>query len=54
MPSEELVAQTRAGKQVLTFREGLRAALCRKVQGDHVAVVGENPEGAGFPAERTA
>lgn len=49
VPSEELVAQTRAGKQVLTFREGLRAALCRKVQGDHVAVVGENRKVLVFP-----
>lgn len=40
--SEELVAQTRAGKQVLNLRDGARAMVCRRVQGDHVAVVGEN------------
>ena len=42
VPSEELVAQTRAGKQVLNLRDGARAMVCRRVQGDHVAVVGEN------------
>ncbi|WP_415184897.1 DNA topoisomerase IV subunit A [Phaeovulum sp.] len=42
VPSEELLAQTRAGKQVLNLRDGSRVAVCRRVQGDHVAVVGEN------------
>ncbi|SET80244.1 DNA topoisomerase IV subunit A [Oceanicella actignis] len=38
----ELLAQTRAGKQALNLREGVRAAVCRPAVGDHVAVVGEN------------
>jgi topoisomerase-4 subunit A len=42
VPADEVVAQTRAGKGVLTLREGARAALARYVAGDHVAVVGEN------------
>jgi topoisomerase IV subunit A len=42
VPSEELVAQTRAGKQVLNLRDGARTQVCRVVAGDHVAVVGEN------------
>ncbi|MEZ7812159.1 MAG: DNA topoisomerase IV subunit A [Paracoccaceae bacterium] len=42
VPSEELLAQTRTGKQVLTVKVGVSAALCRAVNGDHVAVVGEN------------
>ncbi|MFE3839567.1 DNA topoisomerase IV subunit A [Pseudogemmobacter sonorensis] len=42
VPAEELVAQTKTGKQVLTVRDGVKAALCRPVTGDHVAVVGEN------------
>jgi topoisomerase-4 subunit A len=41
-PADEILAQTRAGKQVLNLAEGVRAALCRPVQGDAVAVVGEN------------
>ena len=40
--SDELVAQTRAGKQVLNLREGARAVICKPVSGDHVACVGEN------------
>jgi len=42
VPSEEVLAQTRAGKQVLTVKEGVKTALCRKVTGDSVAVVGDN------------
>jgi len=40
--SEEVLAQTRAGKAVLTVRDGVKTALCRRVQGDAVAVVGDN------------
>src|SRR5690606_24187485 len=40
--AEELLAQTKAGKQVLSVKDGVKAAICRKVSGDHVAVVGEN------------
>ena len=42
VPEDEVVAQTRTGKQVLNVREPARAAVCRPVTGDHVAVVGEN------------
>ena len=42
VPSEELLAQTRAGKQVLTLGAGVKTALCRKVAGDAIAVVGDN------------
>ena len=49
VPSEEVVAQTRAGKQVLTFKDGLKTAICRRVTGDHVAVVGENRKLLIFP-----
>ncbi len=46
---EDVVAQTRAGKQVLTLREGARTALCRRITGDHVAVVGDNRKMLVFP-----
>ncbi|MFN3390020.1 MAG: DNA gyrase C-terminal beta-propeller domain-containing protein, partial [Allosphingosinicella sp.] len=49
VPSEELVAQTRAGKAVLTVREGVKAAVCRPVAGDMVAVVGDNRKMLVFP-----
>ncbi len=39
---DEVVAQTRAGKQALTVRGEARAKICRKIEGDSVAVVGEN------------
>jgi topoisomerase-4 subunit A len=42
VPEDEVVAQTRAGKMVLTVREGVRAQVCRPVAGDHVACVGDN------------
>ncbi len=47
--ADEALAQTKAGKQVLTIREGARLALARVVKGDHVAVVGENRKLLVFP-----
>jgi len=40
----DVIAQTRAGKQVLNLGEGSEAAACRPVEegADHIAVVGEN------------
>lgn len=49
VPAEELVAQTKAGKQVLTVKDGVKAAVCVPVAGDHVAVVGENRKLLVFP-----
>jgi topoisomerase-4 subunit A len=49
VPADELLAQTKAGKQVLTTREGVKAAVCRAVAGDHVAVVGDNRKLLVFP-----
>ncbi|WP_106161616.1 DNA topoisomerase IV subunit A [Hasllibacter halocynthiae] len=40
-PEDGIVAQTRAGKQVLNLK-GARAAVVRPMEGDHVAVVGDN------------
>ena len=39
---EEALAQTRAGKQVLTPAGGARAAVCIPAEGDAVAFVGDN------------
>ncbi|MCT4576677.1 DNA topoisomerase IV subunit A [Donghicola sp.] len=41
-PEDDLVAQTRSGKQVLNVKGDVRAKVCKTVDGDHVAVVGEN------------
>ena len=46
---DEVVAQTRAGKQVLNVGEGVVAAVCRPVAGDHVVVVGDNRKMLVFP-----
>ncbi len=42
VPEDEVVAQTRAGKQVLNLSDGAEAQACAVVEGDHVAVVGDN------------
>ncbi len=42
VPESEVAAQTRAGKQVLNLGENAEAEACAVVDGDHVAVVGEN------------
>ncbi len=47
--SDDVLAQTRAGKQVMTLGDGVKMALCRRVQGDHVAVVGDNRKVLIFP-----
>jgi topoisomerase-4 subunit A len=50
LAEDEAVAQTRAGRQVLNLKEGVRARVCRPMAGDHVAVVGENRKLLVFPA----
>ena len=46
---DDVVAQTRAGRQVLNVKDDVRAAVCRPVDGDQVAVVGENRKMLVFP-----
>ncbi len=42
VPEDDIVAQTKGGKQVLNLAEGVEAAVCTSVEGDMLAVVGEN------------
>jgi hypothetical protein len=49
VPEEEVVAQTRAGKQVLNVKDKALAAVCKPVEGDHVAVVSKNGKFLVFP-----
>ncbi|WP_371039028.1 DNA topoisomerase IV subunit A [Rhodosalinus sp. FB01] len=42
VPEDEVLAQTRAGKQVLNVRAPATARVCARVAGDAVAVVGDN------------
>ncbi|WP_306047526.1 DNA topoisomerase IV subunit A [Nioella sp. MMSF_3534] len=51
VPEEDVVAQTRSGKQVLNVKAPVRAAVCARVQEgeDYVACVGENRKVLVFP-----
>ncbi|MEL6242465.1 MAG: DNA topoisomerase IV subunit A [Pseudomonadota bacterium] len=51
VPEDEIVAQTRSGKQVLNVRGDVKASVCRPVIGDAVAVVGENRKVLVFPLD---
>lgn len=48
---EDLIAQTRTGKQALNLKDGATARVCRRVDGDHVAVVGDNRKVLVFPLD---
>ncbi len=48
----DLVAERKAGKQVLNTRPGEEALLCVPADGDHVATVGENRRLLVFPLEQ--
>jgi topoisomerase-4 subunit A len=49
VPENDVVAQTRAGRQVLNVKGDVRALVCVSVAGDHVACVGENRKVLVFP-----
>src|SRR5690606_28664412 len=44
VPEDDVVANTRQGKQVMNVRSPDEAKLCVPVVGDHVAIVGDNRE----------
>ncbi len=49
VPEKDVIAQTRAGRQVLNVGGGVEAAVCVLADGDHVAVLGENRKLLIFP-----
>ncbi|WP_171177901.1 DNA topoisomerase IV subunit A [Ruegeria sp. HKCCD8929] len=49
VPEEDVVAQTRTGKQVLNVKGDEQALICKPVAGDHVAVVSQNGKFLVFP-----
>ncbi|MFT6606771.1 MAG: topoisomerase-4 subunit A [Halocynthiibacter sp.] len=51
VPEDEVIAQTRTGRQVLNVKGDVRAKVCRPIMGDSVAVVGENRKVLIFPLE---
>lgn len=42
VPEDDVIAQTKNGKQVLNLPKGSKARVCTPAEGDHVAVVGDN------------
>jgi topoisomerase-4 subunit A len=51
VPEDEVLAQTRTGKQVLNVSGGTEARTCSVVEGDSVAVIGENHKLIIFPLD---
>ena len=51
VPADEVVAQTKNGKQVLNLADGVEAAACKPVLGDTLAVIGENRKMLVLPLE---
>jgi topoisomerase-4 subunit A len=49
VPEDEIVAQTRGGKQVLNVKGEIEAIACTPVAGDSVAVIGDNRKLLIFP-----
>ncbi|MEP3345870.1 MAG: DNA topoisomerase IV subunit A [Litoreibacter sp.] len=50
VPENDIVAQTRTGKQVLNVKDEVRAVICKPAIGDHVAIVSENGKFLVFPS----
>ena len=48
---EDVVAQTRNGKQILNVRDGESARVCKPLEGDHIAVVSTNSRFLVFAAD---
>ncbi|MFK7836099.1 MAG: DNA topoisomerase IV subunit A [Sulfitobacter sp.] len=51
VPENDVVAQTKSGKQVLNVRGETAALVCKPISGDHVATVGENRKVLIFPLD---
>ena len=49
--SDDVSAQTRGGKQILNVKGDDEAAACCRVEGDHVAVIGDNRKLLLFPLD---
>ena len=54
LPEDEAVAQTRAGRQVLNLKEGVRAAVCRPVHGRPCGGDRQQPQASRLSARRAA
>ncbi len=52
-PTDDIVANTRKGKQVLNIDEKAKATICVEAVGNHVAIIGENRKLLVFPISET-
>lgn len=52
VPSDEIVANTRKGKQILNLDAPATMVVCTDAGGDHVAIIGENRKLLVFPAKQ--
>jgi len=50
VPENDVLAQTRSGRQVLNVKDDARAVICHAMTGDHVAIVSKNGKFLVFPA----
>ncbi len=54
VPEDDVIANTRKGKQVLNVKMPVEAALCVEAKGNTIAVVGENRKLLCFPVSQVA
>jgi topoisomerase-4 subunit A len=52
VPTEDIVANTRKGKQILNLDAPAKAVVCTEAEGDHVAIIGENRKLLIFPIKQ--
>jgi topoisomerase-4 subunit A len=52
VPTDETVANTRKGKQILNLDAPAQAVVCAEAEGDHVAIIGENRKLLIFPVKQ--
>src|SRR5215217_7260357 len=52
VPTDEIVANTRKGKQILNLDAPAKAVVCAEAEGDHVAIIGENRKLLVFPIKQ--
>lgn len=48
-PADDIIANTRKGKQIVNLDAPALAKLCVEVRGDHIAIIGENRKLLSFP-----
>jgi topoisomerase-4 subunit A len=52
VPTDDIVANTRKGKQILNLDAPAKAAVCTEAEGDQVAIIGENRKLLIFPIKQ--